>query len=98
MTEHITGLTQLVNHYLGSFALGLLSWLHVAPENPETPIPEHVVMGVMVLILGTLLVVFVISRWRKPAREPVAGARNAAAIPPELLERARARAARETED
>jgi len=50
------------------------------------------------LILGTLLVVFVISRWRKPAREPVAGARNAAAIPPELLERARARAARETED
>src|SRR2546426_5163712 len=50
------------------------------------------------LIFGTLLVVFVISRWRKHALEPVAGAANAAAIPEELLERARARAARETED
>src|SRR5258708_6950377 len=50
------------------------------------------------LIFGTLLVVFVISRWRKHALEPVAGAGNAAAIPEELLERARARAARETED
>jgi len=50
------------------------------------------------LILGTLLVVFVISRWRKHAMEPVAGPGNAGAIPQELLERARARAARETED
>src|SRR6266404_3473398 len=50
------------------------------------------------LIFGTLLVVFVISRWRKHALEPVAGAGNAAAMPEDLLERARARAARETED
>ena len=50
------------------------------------------------LILGTLLVVFVISRWRKHALEPVAGAGNAGTIPQELLDRARARAARETED
>jgi cytochrome c-type biogenesis protein CcmH len=50
------------------------------------------------LILGTLLVVFVISRWRKHALEPVAGAGSAGTIPQELLERARARAARETED
>ena len=50
------------------------------------------------LIFGTLLVVFVISRWRKHAMEPMAGAGNAVAIPQELLERARARAARETED
>jgi len=50
------------------------------------------------LIFGTLLVVFVISRWRKHALEPVAGAGNPVAIPQELLERARAQAARETED
>jgi F-type H+-transporting ATPase subunit a len=62
MTEHVTGLTQLVNHYLGPFALTLLSWLHVTPENPETPIPEHVVMAVVVLILGTLLALFLRSR------------------------------------
>ncbi len=50
------------------------------------------------LFLGTVLVVFVISRWRKHAVEPVARTGNAAAIPQELLERARARAERETED
>ncbi len=62
MTEHVTGLTQLVNHYLGPFALALLSWLHMTPENPETPIPEHVVMGIVVLILATLLALFLRSR------------------------------------
>src|SRR6202521_381579 len=62
MTEHVTGLTQLVNHYLGQFALALLSWLHITPENPETPIPEHVVMGVVVLILGTVLALLLRSR------------------------------------
>jgi cytochrome c-type biogenesis protein CcmH len=50
------------------------------------------------LILGTLLVVFVIARWRKHALEPVVGTGNAPTIPQELLDRARARAARETED
>ncbi len=62
MTEHVTGLTQLVNHYLGPFALALLSWFHITPENPETPIPEHVVMGIVVLILATLLALFLRSR------------------------------------
>jgi F-type H+-transporting ATPase subunit a len=62
MTEHVTALTHLVNHYLAPFALALLSWLHVTPENPETPIPEHVVMGVVVLILGPLLALFLRSR------------------------------------
>ncbi len=62
MVEHVTGLTLLVNHYLGHFALALLSRLQVTPENPETPIPEHVVMGVVVLILGTLLALFLRSR------------------------------------
>ncbi len=50
------------------------------------------------LILGTLVVIFVIGRWRKHALEPAAGAGDAVRIPQELLERARARAARETED
>ncbi|PYU63884.1 MAG: ATP synthase F0 subunit A [Acidobacteria bacterium] len=62
MAEHATGLTEFVNHYLGRFALVLLSWLHVTPENPGTPIPEHVVMGVVVLILGTILALLLRSR------------------------------------
>jgi F-type H+-transporting ATPase subunit a len=55
MVERVTGLTEIVNHFFGRFALALLSALHIRPENPEMPIPEHVVMGVVVLILGTLL-------------------------------------------
>ena len=50
------------------------------------------------LLLGTLLVIFVIVRWRKQAAEPAAPSTKAAGISPELLERTRAQAARETED
>jgi F-type H+-transporting ATPase subunit a len=62
MVEHVTGLTESVNHYLGRFALALLSALHISPENPDMPIPEHVVMGVVVLIIGTLLALLLRSR------------------------------------
>jgi len=62
MTEHVTGLTQFVNHLLGPYALALLSWLHITPDNREMPIPEHVVMAFVVLILGTLLALFLRSR------------------------------------
>ena len=58
MTEHVTGLTQFVNHLLGPYALALLSWLRITPDNREMPIPEHVVMAFVVLILGTLLALF----------------------------------------
>jgi cytochrome c-type biogenesis protein CcmH len=50
------------------------------------------------LAFGTVLVVFVISRWRKPPVAPTAADGNTPQISPELLERARERAARETED
>jgi len=43
-------------------------------------------------------VVFVISRWRKPPVPAKAADGNTPQISPELLERARERAARETED
>src|SRR5215471_12362233 len=51
------------------------------------------------LVIGTLLVIFVISRWRKrPATEPAASVSAANQVSPELLERGRAQAARDTED
>ena len=56
-------------------------------------------MPTVYLVLGASLVIFVISRWRaRPAT--VAGSAGSAPKPisPELLERARAQAARETED
>ena len=48
--------------------------------------------------LGTVLVVFVISRWRKPPAGRTGPTGNASGVSAELLERARAQAARETED
>ena len=50
------------------------------------------------LAFGTVLVVFVISRWRKRPVPVTASAGSSPQISPELLERARAQAARETED
>jgi len=55
-------------------------------------------MPAVYLAIGLALVLFVISRWRK---RPVHVAANSAGCPgisPELLERARAQAARETQD
>jgi cytochrome c-type biogenesis protein CcmH len=50
------------------------------------------------LIVGAILVIFVISRWRKRPVVQMAAAGGASSISPELLERARAQAARDTED
>jgi cytochrome c-type biogenesis protein CcmH len=50
------------------------------------------------LLVGTILVVFVISRWRKRPVHQVTAAGGAPGISAEQLERARARAKRETED
>ena len=50
------------------------------------------------LFVGTCLVVFVISRWRKRPAQEAAHAGATPGISAELLERARAQAARETQD
>jgi len=57
-------------------------------------------MPAIYLVVGGLLVVFVISRWRKrPARATqTPGAAPPVGISPELLEHARRRVAQETED
>jgi F-type H+-transporting ATPase subunit a len=62
MQEHVNWLTQFVNHYLGGIVLALLSALHIKPNHPETPIPEHVVMGLTVLAIGTVLALVLRSR------------------------------------
>ncbi len=62
MTEHVTWLTEFVNHHFGRFALALLSALHIKPTNPELPIPEHVIMAMVVLLVGTVLALVLRSR------------------------------------
>ena len=62
MEHHVSGITHFVNHYLGHFALSLLAMLHIQPTDPDLPIPEHVVMAFVVLVLVTLLALFLRSR------------------------------------
>ncbi len=62
MEQHVSWLTQFVNHYLGGVALALLSALHIKPSHPELPIPEHVVMSLTVLVVGTVLALLLRSR------------------------------------
>lgn len=62
MEEHASWITQIINHYLGGIALTLLSALHIRPDHPDRPIPEHVAMGLVVLVVGTLLALWVKSR------------------------------------
>ncbi len=50
------------------------------------------------LFVGTGVVILVISRWRKRLPQQVAPAGGGPGISPELLERARAQASRETQD
>jgi F-type H+-transporting ATPase subunit a len=62
MEHHVSALTYFVNHYLGGLALALLSALHIQPTDPKLPIPEHVVMALLVLVIGTVLALFLRSR------------------------------------
>src|SRR5271157_5635909 len=62
MEEHLSRLTIWVNHLLGHIALGILHKLNVQPADYEHPIPEYLVMSLVVLILGTVLALFLRSR------------------------------------
>jgi F-type H+-transporting ATPase subunit a len=62
MEHHVNRLTEIVNHIFGSFALAALSVLHIKPTDAAYPIPEQVVMGLFVLVLGTLFALFLRSR------------------------------------
>ena len=59
--ENVSWLTRLVNQYLGVFALQILHALHITPANSSTPIPQHVVMLMTVVLLGSLLAL-----WLRP--------------------------------
>jgi F-type H+-transporting ATPase subunit a len=62
MEEHVLGITKLVNHLLGPLAISLLHALHITPGNPELPIPQHLVMALVVLLIGTLVALILRSR------------------------------------
>ena len=62
MEEHVLGITRFVNHLLGPLAAALLSKLHITPADPALPIPQHVVMGILVVLIGTVLALILKSR------------------------------------
>src|SRR5260370_9230378 len=62
MGDQASWITRWVNEHFGAAALALLSILHIRPTNPELPIPEHVVMGLLVLLVGTIFALWVRSR------------------------------------
>ena len=69
MEEHVLGITRFVNHILGPLAAALLSELHIQPANPDLPIPQHVVMGIVTVLIGTICALLVRPRLsvEKPA-------------------------------
>jgi F-type H+-transporting ATPase subunit a len=62
MEHHVSWLTHFVNQILGAPALALLTALHIKPSYPDTPIPEHVVMALTVLVVGTVLALLLRAR------------------------------------
>jgi len=55
MEEQLSAVTQWFNHVFGPTVLRLLHALHIQAKDFERPIPEYVVMSLIVLILCTIL-------------------------------------------
>ena len=52
MEEQILSVTKLINALLGKPVLALLAALHIRPENPAYPIPNHVAMELVVFLVA----------------------------------------------
>lgn len=68
MEEHILGITKLVNWLLGKPAAALLAALHIEPENPAYPIPNHISMEI--LVFAVAVVFFLWLRGRLSVEKP----------------------------
>jgi F-type H+-transporting ATPase subunit a len=55
MEHELKHLTHWFNHVLGPLALRLLHAMGLQPADANTPIPEYVVMSMVVVILGTII-------------------------------------------
>jgi F-type H+-transporting ATPase subunit a len=62
MEEHVSPLTQWFNHIFAPIALSLLHALHIQPADYDTPIPEYVVMSLLVLVICTIVALIVRAR------------------------------------
>jgi len=62
MEERVSPITQWFNHIFAPIALWLLHALHIQPKDYDTPIPEYVVMSLIVLVICTILALILRSR------------------------------------
>jgi F-type H+-transporting ATPase subunit a len=62
MEEHVSPITVFVNHLLSPLANLVLNALHLKREDPNMPIPQHVVMALLVLVILTLLALILRTR------------------------------------
>lgn len=62
MEEHVSQVTLWFNHIFGPLALQLLHALHLQPADYERPIPEYLVMSLIVFVLCTVLALILRSR------------------------------------
>ncbi len=62
MEEHVSPITQWFNHIFAPMALSLLHALHIQPKDYDAPIPEYVVMSLIVLVSCTILALILRSR------------------------------------
>jgi cytochrome c-type biogenesis protein CcmH/NrfF len=84
----------IVQGFVAEFGTAVLS----EPPHAGLNLVAWYLPGVL-LAFGALLIIFVISRWRKrPVMVPAIPSGQAAQFSPELLARARAQASRDTED
>src|ERR1700675_549927 len=68
MVEHASPITHFVNHYFGWIAMAILNALRQKPDNPELPIPQHIVMSILMILAVT--VVALILRLRLSVEKP----------------------------
>src|SRR6476660_2800321 len=62
MEEHVSWITHILNQFFGSATLALLNALNIQPDSRQLPIPERVAMGLVILVIGTLLALWLRSR------------------------------------
>jgi hypothetical protein len=56
--HYILGVTKLVNWLLGKPVTALLAALHITPEDPAYPIPNHVSMELLVFAVAVVFFVW----------------------------------------
>jgi len=62
MEEHRLWITEVINRVLGPAALAVLDAFHIAPADRQFPIPNHVAMEIVVLVLSVVFFLWLKTR------------------------------------